>query len=123
MVRRWGLPVLALLAALLAAAAARWLPAKAVVAHLNSDAVRRQWGVERAERDPRAPERLVIRVSGHWYDVPAHGRSVKATGWLEDWRRSVAGGVVSVLDARTDLPVVQFGTDGRVAGVTDRPPH
>jgi hypothetical protein len=110
-----------MLVALLAAAAARWLPPKAVVAHLNSAAVRRQWGVERAERDPKVPRLLVIHVSGHWYDVPAHARSRKAAEWLEDWRRNVAQGEVSVLDAGTDLPVVQFGAGDRVVGVTDQP--
>jgi hypothetical protein len=119
--RGWRAALLVLLAGLAARAAAHWLPPAAVVAHLNSEAVRRQWGVERAERDAKAPRLLVVRVGGHWYEVPAAARKVEASQWLEDWRHNVAQGVVAVLDAESDRPVVQFGPGGRVVGVAEKP--
>jgi hypothetical protein len=113
--------LLALLAVLASRAAALWLPPAAVVAHMNSDRVRELWGVERAERDAKVPHVLVVRVGGHWYEVPAAARMKEASRWLDDWRHNVAQGVVAVLDAATRRPVVQFGPGGRVIGVTEAP--
>ena len=100
---------------------ARWLPAAAVLAQMNGDHERRLWGIERAERDPAASRRLVVRVAGHWWDVPAPARAVAARRWRDEWRQAVADGEVAVVDAASGRAVVEFGPDGDVVEVTDRP--
>ena len=110
-----------MLAGLAGPAAAHWLPPEAVVARLNSEPVRRRWGVERAERDAKAPRLLIVRVGKRWYELPAAIRKAEAGEWLGDWRHNVPQGVVAVLDAASDQPVVQFGPGGRILRVADPP--
>jgi hypothetical protein len=105
-----------------ARAVAHWVAPEDVVAALNAPAARKATGVERAEQDPAAPRLLVIRVDASWYALPEGRRRSAAEEWLEHWRASVPQGVVSVLDARTDKPVVHFGRTGRVAGIAPGPP-
>jgi len=114
------LAVVALLAGLGAPAAAHWLSPEAILAELDSEPAR-ALGVERAARDEKTPRLLVIRVGDGWYTMPAAKRRTQAGAWLELWRHNVAQGIVAVLDARTDRPVVHFGPGGLVAEVTDAP--
>jgi hypothetical protein len=111
---------LALAVLLAAQAAAHWLEPEAIVADLNGPAGR-ALGVERAVRDDKVPRLLVIRVGEQWYGLSPDRRRRQAAAWLETWRRNVGQGIVAVLDARTDTPVVRFGPGGRVVAVTRRP--
>jgi hypothetical protein len=71
-------------------------------------------GVERAARDEANPRVLVIRVGEEWFKLPEEARREQAARWRDEWRESVEQGVVSVLDARTEAPVVRFGAGGKV---------
>ncbi|HEV7731656.1 MAG TPA: hypothetical protein VGR62_05815 [Candidatus Binatia bacterium] len=71
-------------------------------------------GVEKAVRDEANPRVLIIRVGEAWFGLPEEKRREYAEHWRDDWRASVEQGVVSVLDARTEAPVVRFGAGGRV---------
>jgi hypothetical protein len=113
---------LGIVGALATVAGAHTVPAEAIVARLNEPASRAATGVERAERDPKVPRLLVVRVGESWYRRPATMREIEAASWWKLWRASVAQGVVSVLDAKTDVPVVRFAR-GEVAGVAGEPPQ
>ena len=60
---------------------------------------------------------LVIRVGPRWYERNAADRRTQAAAWADLWRRNVEGGVVAIVDAKTEKPVVQFGRNGEVVGV------
>jgi hypothetical protein len=107
--------------ALVRAAAGHWTPPDTIVAELNGDAGRKV-GVERAERDPKVPRLLLVRVGERWYALPPAARKAQAADWLARWRESVQQGIVAVLDARTATPVVDFGARGTVEGVSGAPP-
>jgi hypothetical protein len=104
------------------AGSAHQIPPADVVARLNSPEVRQHLGVERAEQDAKQPRLLVVRVGPHWYELPVEGRRTRAVEWLATWRVSVPGGIVAVLDAGTDVPVVDYGAEGRVASVVAKRP-
>jgi hypothetical protein len=100
-------------------AAAHWIPPEAIVARLNAPSSR-ALGVERAARDEKAARLLVIHVRDPWYALPVERRRAEAAQWLRTWRQSVPEGIVAVLDADTERPVVHFAPGGRVSGVSDR---
>jgi hypothetical protein len=112
-----------LLAGLAVSARAHWVPPEAILAELNADAQRQRTGVERAVRDAAVPRLLVVRVGERWYKRPADVRRIEVGEWRETWRHTVAQGVVSVLDAATDRPVVRFGPGGAVIDVAPGPPR
>jgi hypothetical protein len=114
---------LALVVGLAASAAAHWEPPEAIVAELNADATRARLGIERAERDANVPRLLVIRVGARWYALPEMVRRALAEDWHERWKHNVPQGVVSIVDAASDLPAVRFGPGGQVAGVENTPPR
>jgi hypothetical protein len=101
-------------------AAAHWIAPETIVAELNGPRGR-VLGVEGAVRDDKAPRLLVIRVGEAWYRLPAEARRERAAAWLDLWRRSVDQGIVAVLDAPTDTPVVRFGPGGRAVEATGPP--
>lgn len=110
------------LVALLATAAAAHTPSpEDVLASLDAPSMRVGVGIERAERDPRNPRLLVVRVGPPWFALPAVARAAAAADWYDVWRRAVPQGVVAVLDAGTDRVVVRFGRAGTVREVRDRP--
>ncbi len=92
-----------------------------VLASLGAPSMRVGAGIERAERDPRNPRLLVVRVGRPWFALPAAVRAEAAADWCDVWRRAVPQGVVAVLDAGTDRVVVRFGRAGTVLEVRDRP--
>jgi hypothetical protein len=104
---------------LAAGATAHSIPPEAIVARLNAPASR-ALGVERAARDEKAPRLLVIHVGDPWYALPVERRRAEAAEWLRTWRQSVPEGIVAVLDADTERPVVHFAPGGRVSGVSGR---
>jgi hypothetical protein len=81
---------------------------------LNAAEARTALGVQRAEngmRRTRASSSCGWTLAGSRSTVP-NACSRRASG--DDWRRAVAQGVVAVLDARTDLPVIGYGPGGTV---------
>jgi len=114
---RAALPLLLL--ALGGRAAAHWVTPEAIVADLNGPPGK-ALGVERAVRDEKAPRLLVVRVGPHWYAIPAAKRRVQAEAWLELWRHNIPQGIVAVLDATSDQPVVRYAPGGHVAEVLER---
>jgi hypothetical protein len=113
--------VLAVVAGLAAPAAGHWVTPEAIVAELNAEATRTRWGVEQATRDAKVPRLLIIRVGPRWYALPAAARRDQALEWRERWRHNVPQGVVSVLDAASDAPVVRYEPGGKAAVLTDPP--
>ena len=108
-----------LLVVALALGLARPVPAHSptpasVVEALNARDVRVALGVRRAERDEKNPRVLVVRVDPRWFAIDRGERLLQARIWRDDWRHAVGQGVVAVLDARTDLPVVDYGPGGAV---------
>jgi hypothetical protein len=91
---------------------------EAIVADLGRPVQRTRLGIERVVRDERNPRVLVVRVGAAWYELPAEVRRKRAGQWLARWRHAVPQGVVAVLDAASDRPVVQFnrGVVGAVSG-------
>ena len=84
---------------------------------------RASWGVESAHRDAKAPRLLVIRVGGAWYARSAADRRTQAQSWHTLWRTNVPQGIVAILDATTNAPVVEFGGNGEVTAVAAAPPE
>jgi hypothetical protein len=81
---------------------------------LNAPEARAALGVQRAEQDAKNPRILIVRVAPRWFELDRADRLLQARIWRDDWRRAVAQGVVAVLDARTDLPVIGYGPGGTV---------
>jgi hypothetical protein len=81
---------------------------------LNAPEARTALGVRRAEQDAKNPRVLVVRVDPRWFELDRADRLLQARIWRDEWRRAVAQGVVAVLDARTDLPVIGYGPGGAV---------
>lgn len=92
-----------------------------VVADLGSPQAAEQSGIARVERDARQPRLLVVRVGEGWWKLPTEVRRDRARGWADRWRHAVPQGIIAVLDARTDRPVVRFGARGEVVGVAPVP--
>ena len=120
MSRRARATGLALLLAFAGGARAHTVPPAELVRELNGPAGR-NLGVEGATRDEKAPRLLVVRVGAPWYRLSAERRRDEALAWLKTWRDTVPTGLVAVLDARTDRPVVRFGPGGAVVGVDPDP--
>ena len=122
--RAGGLLPPALLTIVLAGAGlarAHWTSPDEVVAQVTSPASRKSLGVESATHDPKNPRLLIIRVGADWYALPRAKRAKQSKEWLDLWHRSVEQGIVAILDAKTDKPVVRFvRTD--VAETLDSPP-
>ena len=85
-----------------------------MLAALNAPEARAALGVQRAEQDAKKPRVLVVRVEPRWFELDSAERLLQARIWRDDWRRAAAQGVVAVLDARTDLPVIGYGPGGTV---------
>jgi len=92
---------------------------------LNAPEARAALGVQRAEQDAKNSRVLIVRVAPRWFELDRAERLLQARIWRDDWRRAVAQGVVAVLDARTDLPVIGYAPGGtaflREAARDDRP--
>jgi hypothetical protein len=88
-----------------------------VVASIGSPDARSVAGVERAEQDRANPRVLRVHVGARWFALPREARAARAVDWHAAWRHAVPDGVVAVLDARTDRPVVRYGRGGSVVEV------
>ena len=101
---------------------AHWVAPESIVAGANDQSTRSAWGVESAYRDEKAPRLLVIRVGPRWYERSTADRRHQAAAWAELWRNNVPRGIVSILDARTEKPVVRFGPRGEVVALLAESP-
>jgi hypothetical protein len=114
--------LLGLVAAAAPPATAHWVSPEEIVGRFNGEQARKTAGVERAERDSRNARVLLVYVGERWYALPASARRALAGSWLDLWKHNVPQGIVAVLDARTDTPVVRFAGGRQVADVVDGPP-
>jgi hypothetical protein len=87
---------------------------ESILGALNAPKARAAFGVTHAERDRANPRVLVVRVGAPWFDLAGEERLLQARIWREDWRRAVPQGVVAVLDARSDAPVIGFRPRGTI---------
>ena len=110
------LPLVAIVVALgLARTAPAHSPTPAsMLEALNAPEARAALGVQRAEQDAKNPRVLIVLVEPRWFELDRAERLLQARIWRDDWRRAVAQGVVAVLDARTDLPVIGYAPGGTV---------
>ena len=108
------LAIAGLALALAGAALAHSPTRESLLGALNAPETRTALGVERAEQDRTNPRILIVRVSPRWFELDGADRLLQARIWHDDWRRAVPQGVVAVLDARSDAPVVGFGPRGAV---------
>ena len=102
-------------------ARAHWMSPDEVVAQVASPSTRTALGVESAAHDKNNARLLIIRVGPTWYAQPRERRAKQSREWVDLWHRSVEKGLIAILDAKTDKPVVRF-VHGEVAEVLDSPP-
>jgi hypothetical protein len=76
-------------------------------------AARRQFGITAVERHADLPRLLVIRVGPEWGGAPIAIRLQAAEDWLSRWRHATPQGVVAIVDAASDRPLVNFDANGR----------
>jgi len=93
------------------AAAHRVRPAD-VIARLQSPEVRARYDIVSVTPSPKLSRLVLIRVGPKWHDVPADQRIDAAERWQHLWRDSTPGGIVAILDAANDAPLVNFDADG-----------
>lgn len=84
---------------------------------LNREEVKAQTGIAEAKVDPHLKRHLVIKVHAAWFNLPPAQREKLATAWLRMWKDAVKKGVVSVVDAKSNQPVVNYGPNGQVSVV------
>ncbi len=94
-------------------AAAHFITPEEVLASLQSPGTRNAFGIESAERDGKLPRLLFIRVGPHWSAIPEGRRIGAAEEWQYLWADAVPSGIVAILDAVTDQPLVNFDGNGR----------
>jgi hypothetical protein len=92
-----------------------------IVADLGSAKAREASGIVRVVRDTTQPRLLVVRVGDAWWKLPAEVRRDRASEWGTRWRHAVPQGIVAVVDAKTEQPVVRFGPRGEVVGIAPAP--
>ncbi|HVM97329.1 MAG TPA: hypothetical protein VMT89_13125 [Candidatus Acidoferrales bacterium] len=104
--------IFAVLSFLCAPTLAHWTdPAVIVNLMQNDTGLRDHLGVFEVTRDKRL---LVVRVlRAKWDAAPAEVRAKLATEWRETWRHNVPGGIVAVLDATNDRPLVNYDGEGK----------
>ncbi|MEW6735435.1 MAG: hypothetical protein AB1489_29360 [Acidobacteriota bacterium] len=85
-----------------------------MVAYLNSEAVRDEAGVERAEQSEKLPRLLVIEVNERWFKLSETERRNLAKKWYGLWRHSVPNGIVSIIEKGSGDAVVNYQPGGHV---------
>lgn len=118
-VPRWV--ALAVAAGVTVAAHAHRVGPEQVIAWLADPVRREAFAIRDVRRDPALPRLLLVRVTARWHTVPAAERVEAAEHWRHLWRDGVAGGIVAVLDAESDAPVVNFDARGRARLVAAPP--
>jgi hypothetical protein len=114
---------------LAAATAAHSVRPEDVVARLQSPELRARFDILSVAPNPKLPRLVLIRVGPKWHDVPNGDRIHAAEQWQHLWRDSMPGGIVAILDAASDAPLVNFDAEGharlkapiRRGGEDDRP--
>jgi hypothetical protein len=118
---RWALLSLALVLAVAGAGRllAHWIPPETIIANLSTDGLlREKVGVRRVERQGRV---LILRVDHDvWARLPADDRRALAEEWLRVWRHNVDQGVVAVVRATDDQPLVNYDATGHARLIDER---
>ena len=112
---RAALGAVALLAAATAPALAHWLSPKEITGGLNQNQpLKERTGLVSAREDPDLPRLLVIKMNRErWLTVPPEQRLFLAQQWYDDWSHNVEEGIVAILDAATDKPLVNYDAAGK----------
>jgi len=84
---------------------------------LNREEVKAQTGIAEAKVDPHLKRHLVIKVHASWFNLPPAHRERLAAAWLRMWKDAMKKGVVSVVGAKSNQPVVNYGPNGQVSVV------
>jgi hypothetical protein len=84
---------------------------------LNREEVKAQTGIADAKVDPHLKRHLIIKVHASWFNLPPAQREKLATAWRRMWKDAVKKGVVSVVDAKSNQPVVNYGPNGQASVV------
>ncbi len=97
---------------------AHWIPPEQIVSLLRNDpALRTHLGVQSVERQGRL---LIIRVEPRvWNAAPSDKRQALATHWQRVWRHNVQQGIVAVVAAGTDQPLVNYDAAGQARLLDD----
>jgi hypothetical protein len=114
---------------LAAAAAAHWVKPEDVIARLQAPELRARFDIVSVAPNAKLPRLVLIRVGPKWHEVPEDQRTSAAEQWQHLWRDSTPGGVIAILDATSDAPLVNFDAQGhatlkepkRRGGEDDRP--
>jgi hypothetical protein len=93
-------------------APAHWERAEQVIAEIGASPLRETFGIAEVTRHPTLPRLLLIRVGPRWVEVAPSKRRAAAEQWAARWRNAVPQGVVAILDATTDRPLVNFDAEG-----------
>ncbi len=116
--RTWPALVLLLLASVVVAGwgqrvGAHWIPPEQIISMLREDpSLRTRAGVRSVERQERL---LVIRVDPRiWAALPREQRRALAADWHRLWRHNVDQGIVAVVAADNDKPLVNYDGFGQV---------
>jgi hypothetical protein len=112
-----------------AAAGAHSVQPRDVLAKLQSPGLRARFDIVSVAPDAKLARLVLIRVGPKWHDVPVDQRINAAEQWQHLWRDSMPGGIVAIIDAARDTPLVNFDTAGhatlkkpvRRGGEDDRP--
>lgn len=104
----------ALLCLLPGAAPGHWIKPEEIAAGLNrNQELTKNAGLVRARIDPELPRLLVIEVRGEtWQALPSQQRLFLAQTWHDDWRHNVDGGIVGIVDEKTQKPLVNYDSSG-----------
>jgi hypothetical protein len=97
---------------LAATAAAHGVQPADVVAQLQSAELRARFDIVGVAPNPKLPRLVLIRVGPKWHEVPEEQRIKAAEQWHHLWRDSTPGGIVAILDAVSDAPLVNFDAEG-----------
>lgn len=91
---------------------AHWVRPQDVIAKLQSPELRTRFGIVSVERNAKLPRLVLIRVGAKWHELPKYQRVNVAEQWQHLWRDGTPDGIVAILDAANDAPLVNFDAFG-----------
>jgi hypothetical protein len=94
---------------------AHHLAVSEVLETLNRPDVKSRAGIHQAVVDLRLNRHLIIKVNDTWHTLPATKRKQLAEVWRQLWQDAMKNGIVSVLDAKSNQPVVNYSPSGHVS--------
>ena len=88
-----------------------------VDAYLNADRTREECGIARARQIGERSDLLLIEVNDRWSRLAVSRSQRLAVEWRDMWLHAVKNGRVSIVDEKTQAPVVRYLPDGSVVVV------